>query len=577
MKYEIKDNFHKFFDDTLPIISFRFMSENDYSEKQVKTIINGVMGSFFLRNDKPITANLYSKILERDSIYFTKVKIGDEDDIYYIYEIVLSTEDIEHPNGKTFNKSFYPELKNYLTTNGEVHVIDDLGSDVFSVNFFYLRDETRGSIFCGVRNDIRYNNNRYKFFDMEHQSYMSININIDKKYKLNGMAKITLMFYRDLLDFNNREKGCLMFYSLNCCTPCLREYMYRSDGAYYEEQLFSFETMIEGKIILEKHKGIYILSDGKTAREHCSSLIDKLSCLRSNYSPIKMIVINQFHPMKLSLIADLNNDGGFIDVNKIVDFRFINSSRMLTETLDFRNAEGAETFSANIMSYMGKKKRYFQEATFLRSYTKNCKLYGTFIIPVNDDEYMNKVYEIIYRILSNGINNIPNYELIQAYKKLLLGTISNTENPDDVLSTWFKNCTAISLKTDNSVLALYKQMKEDLEQEYKEISGYLGHFNYSNCLPVPKIIFDDCTLKNYYNTIHIEEKKDIINKIKNESIKPIEVYYTTINTMFLWKKKIVVSASIPYKKLYDNKTNTLDLTYKRLKGETWNDKIKNRR
>ena len=86
MKYEIKDNFHKFFDDTLPIISFRFMSENDYSEKQVKTIINGVMGSFFLRNDKPITANLYSKILERDSIYFTKVKIGDEDDIYYIYE-----------------------------------------------------------------------------------------------------------------------------------------------------------------------------------------------------------------------------------------------------------------------------------------------------------------------------------------------------------------------------------------------------------------------------------------------------------------------------------------------------------
>ena len=94
---------------------------------------------------------------------------------------------------------------------------------------------------------------------------------------------------------------------------------------------------------------------------------------------------------------------------------------------------------------------------------------------------------------------------------------------------------------------------------------------------VPKVIFDDCTLKNYYNTIHIEEKKDIINKIKNENIKPIEVYYTTVNTMFMWKKKWVVSASIPYKKLYDNKTNTLDLTYKRLKGETWNDKIKSRR
>jgi hypothetical protein len=42
-------------------------------------------------------------------------------------------------------------------------------------------------------------------------------------------------------------------------------------------------------------------------------------------------------------------------------------------------------------------------------------------------------------------------------------------------------------------------------------------------------------------------------------------------------KEIQRSASIPYKKLYDNKTNTLDLTYRRLKGETWNDKIKSRR
>ena len=576
MKYEIRDNFHRFFDETLPIISFRFMSENDYTEAQVKMIINGVMGSFFLRNEKPVTANLYSMVLEKDSIYFTKVKAGDEDDIYYIYEIVLSTEDIEHPSGKTY-KSFYPEFKNYLTTNGEVHVIDDLGADVFSVNFFDLRDETRGSIFCGPRNDIRYNINRYKFFDIEQQSYMSININVDKKYKSNDMTKMTLTFYRDLLDFNKREKGCLEFYSLNCCTPCLREYVYRGDGAYYQEQTFSFETVIDGKILLEKYKGMYVLSDGKTAREHCSGLIDKLSYLRSTHSPIKMIIINQFHPMKLSLAVDINNDGGFVDVNKIVNLRFINSNRILTETLDFRNTEGTGTFSANVASYMGKKKKYTQETAFLRSYTKNCKLYGAFIIPVSDDEYMNKVYEIVYRILSNGVSNLPNYELIQAYKNLLLNTMTNAENPDDVLSTWFKNCTTISAKTDNSVLVLYKKMKADLEQEYKEISGYLGHFNYSNCLPVPKIIFDDCTVKNYYNTIHIEEKKDIINKIKNENIKPIEVYYTTINTMFLWKKKWVVSASIPYKKLYDNKTNTLDLTYKRLKGETWNDKIKNRR
>lgn len=576
MKYEIADNFHKFFDETLPVISFRFMSTNDYTEKQVKIIISGALNSFFVGNEKIVSADLYKIVLSRNGIYFRKIEAEDENGVYYIYEIVLSTEDIEHPNDRPY-RSFYHEFKNYLTTNGEVHLINSLGSDVFSVNFFDLRDETRGSLFCDQQNDIRYNGNRYRFFNMNYQSYMSVNININKKYKSNDMTKITLRFYNDLIEFNQRETGCLMFYSLNCCSPCLREYIYRSDGAYYQEQNYIFEPLVDGKLLLEKNRGIYILSDGKTAREHSSYLIDRITSLQVASNPIKMIVINQFHPVRLGLIVDLNNDGGFLDTNKIVCLRFVNSNRLLTESMDFRNSEGTGTFSANVASCYGKKKKYCQEAAFLRSYTKNCKLYGAFLIPVSEDDYMKKVYETVFSLISNGVHSSPNYEVVQNYKQLLLGVAVGTENPDDVLSTWFKNCTTTSKKTDNDVLVLYKQMKAELEKEYKEISGYLGHFNYSSCLPVPKVIFDDCTVKNYYNTIHIEEKKDIINKIKNENIKPIEVYYTTVNTMFMWKKKWIVSASIPYKKLYDNKTNTLDLTYKRLKGETWNDKIKSRR
>ena len=71
------------------------------------------------------------------------------------------------------------------------------------------------------------------------------------------MTKITLHFYNDLIEFNQREKGCLMFYSLNCCSPCLR-YIYRSDGAYYQEQNYAFEPLVDGKLLLRKNRGIYI-------------------------------------------------------------------------------------------------------------------------------------------------------------------------------------------------------------------------------------------------------------------------------------------------------------------------------
>ena len=210
-----------------------------------------------------------------------------------------------------------------------------------------------------------------------------------------------------------------MFYSLNCCSPCLREYIYRSDGAYYQEQNYIFEPLVDGKLLLEKNRGVYILGDGKTAREHSSYLIDRITSLHVASNPIKMIVINQFHPARLGLIVDINNDGGFLDTNKIVCLRFVNSNRLLTESMDFRNSEGTGTFSANVASCYGKKKKYCQEAAFLRSYTKNCKLYGAFLIPVSEDDYMKKVYETVFSLISNGVHGLPNYEVIQNYKQLL--------------------------------------------------------------------------------------------------------------------------------------------------------------
>jgi hypothetical protein len=91
------------------------MSIHDYSEKQVKIIISGALNSFFVGNEKIVSADLYKTVLSRSGIFFRKMEAEDENGVYYIYEIVLSTEDIEHPSNRPY-RSFYHEFKNYLTT-----------------------------------------------------------------------------------------------------------------------------------------------------------------------------------------------------------------------------------------------------------------------------------------------------------------------------------------------------------------------------------------------------------------------------------------------------------------------------
>ena len=40
---------------------------------------------------------------------------------------------------------------------------------------------------------------------------------------------------------------------------------------------------------------------------------------------------------------------------------------------------------------------------------------------------MKKVYETVFSLISNGVHSLPNYEVIQNYKQLLLGITVGTE------------------------------------------------------------------------------------------------------------------------------------------------------
>ena len=65
------------------------------------------------------------------------------------------------------------------------------------------------------------------------------------------------------------------------------------------------------------------------------------------------------------------------------------------------------------------------------------------------------------------------------------------EAQPDTLSEWFKYCTRTSKQNDDNIVKAYEKMKKDLEREYKELGTYLNHYDFSKCMPIPRILTDE--------------------------------------------------------------------------------------
>ena len=65
------------------------------------------------------------------------------------------------------------------------------------------------------------------------------------------------------------------------------------------------------------------------------------------------------------------------------------------------------------------------------------------------------------------------------------------------------------------------------------------------------------------------------------NIKPIEDKQVYVRGMFTIKdkrqKEDILLGEIPLKRFYNSKDNTIELNYIKLKGEIYNDKVKNRK
>ena len=63
---------------------------------------------------------------------------------------------------------------------------------------------------------------------------------------------------------------------------------------------------------------------------------------------------------------------------------------------------------------------------------------------------------------------------------------------------WFKYCTRASKQNDDNIVKAYERMKKSLEREYKELGTYLSHYDFSKCMPIPRIKTDEKMVENYY-------------------------------------------------------------------------------
>ena len=94
-------------------------------------------------------------------------------------------------------------------------------------------------------------------------------------------------------------------------------------------------------------------------------------------------------------------------------------------------------------------------------------------------------------------------------------------------------CTEASKQNDDNIVKAYERMKKSLEREYKELGTYLSHYDFSKCMPIPRIKTDEKMVENYYKSLHIEPKTVIINSINNRNIKSIHEVQPTVSCMFL--------------------------------------------
>lgn len=477
-----------------------------------------------------------------DFIKKTKRTLSNGNEYYY-YQLVFFYDEMER-NGiiydifykidrciETFGLSFLKDIKyNYINiyTNGS------MGNQMYAPS-----NETTKQLFENLSNSLE-------------DICISIEFNKNKIYRNYNSVKMRTMIYDNFKEaINNRNNDTWMISGGNKLGVICFGRIYRDENNNYR-----YRCEYNDHFKVDYIKDTVVFYDGDKSFEMVKHFIQGW---KTNF-----VSITQFTEHKDFFFHRLNND----ETGKII-LHFIKEDKILSGEI---RADYHNTLNGKATCRI-KKNLKTVYSILKRDYGAICN--GEYIVPYSPEENLSS--KALYYINKIIINNQLDVDSTNKYNDLLF---KRDYDESDILLKWFDFCAGTNKNNNMKIINAYKNMRDNLVEEYKQLGYYMNSYDFTKCNPIPTIKMDKKLQNNFYKTLHIDTKNIIINKINKMKITPIEEKQTYIKGMFFIKnrrgEKNILLGEVPIKKFYNGKDNTIELSYIKLKGEIYNDKVKNR-
>lgn len=555
MKYEIKYNsINQIINGQKSLYTiFKIISTYDIKEENILNNFSNILSQLIDNYDASRYYNIskssiidFKRYIDNHKYDFIKKEKRFDivrNEYYYYYQLVFFSDRLEREN--IYYNIFY--RIDECIKRASVSFVEDIK---YSYAMIYNNGDYGQQIYWPTDNSTR------DLFDRV-GNYLkdicvSVEINKEKSYKGSNAIKMDAIIYNDFKEaVNNRNSNTWIISGGNDLGALCFGRMNRfADGSY--KYVCEYNNKFKADYIKDK----VVFYDGEKSFDLVKNNIEGWNC--------NFVSITQFSKNKDFFYHTIRSNA----IKKIL-LHFINSDRIISGEIRADDFNSSFTGTVNCRI----KNNY-------RIGYNVCKrqgiLNGEYVVPYNpnDNTSSKALYYINKLILSNNLD----IDSLNKYKDILF---RKDYDEDDILLKWFDFCSGTNKNNNMKIINAYKKMKDNLIGEYKQLGYYVNNYDFSKCNPVPTIKIDKKLKNNFYKTLHIEAKNIIIKKINKMNIKPIEDKQVYVRGMFPIKGKHqredILLGEIPLKRFYNSKDNIIELNYIKLKGEIYNDKVKNRR
>lgn len=555
MKYEIKYNsINQIINGQKSLYTiFKIISTYDIKEENILNNFSNILSQLIDNYDASRYYNIskssitdFKRYIDNHKYDFIKKEKRFDtvrNEYYYYYQLVFFSDRLEREN--IYYNIFY--RIDECIKRASVSFVEDIK---YSYTVIYNNGDYGQQIYWPVDNSTRDLFNRIGNYLKD--ICVSIEINKEKSYKGSNAIKMNAIIYNDFKEaVNNRNSNTWIISGGNDLgVLCFGRINRLADGSY--KYVCEYNNKFKADYIKDK----VVFYDGEKSFDLVKNNIEGWNC--------NFVSITQFSKNKDFFYHTIRSNA----IKKIL-LHFINSDRIISGEIRADDFNSSFTGTVNCRIKNNYRMGY-----------NICKrqgiLNGEYVVPYNpnDNTSSKALYYINKLILSNNLD----IDSLNKYKDILF---KKDYDEDDILLQWFDYCSGTNKNNNMKIINAYKKMRDNLIGEYKQLGYYVNNYDFSKCSPIPTIKIDNKLKNNFYKTFHIEAKSIIIKKINKMNIKPIEDKQVYVRGMFpikdIHQRKDILLGEVPLKRFYNNKDNAIELNYIKLKGEIYNDKVKNRR